>query len=172
MRPMRSNPHSLSSHPASTSSLMAEQRVTRAIQESHRSEQAGGAPANSTGARRLECKWQAPACDSGLTTRDAPEPETPFFGLFLFSLLSSATCALSDHLPMNVRGRLVSARERVGGHIPQAQQHAHMRHAIARASTNAPGTAARALHAENDALDRTGRKRARLAEDELDRTSV
>ena len=116
MQPMRSNPHSLSSHPASTSSLMAEQRVARAIQESHRSEQVGGAPANSTGARRLECKWQAPACDSGLTTRDAPEPETPFFGLFWFSLLSFATCALSDHLPMNVRGRLVSARERVGGH--------------------------------------------------------
>ena len=171
---MRSNPHSLSSHPASTSSLMGDGRaagVARAIQESHRSEQVGGAPANSTGARRLECKWQAPACDSGLTTRDAPEPETPFFGLFLFSLLSSATCALSDHLPMNARGRLVSARANVWVVTYRRRSSMHtcgMRsHGQARTHPELPQgpcTPKKTLW--------IGRKRARLAEDELDRTSV
>ena len=146
-------------------------RASHSREPSKPSEQVGGAPANSTGARRLECKWQAPAWDSGLATRDAPEPETPFFGLFLFSLLSSATCALSDHLPMNVRGRLVSARANVWVVTYRRRSSMHtcgMRsHEQARTHPELPQGPCTPKKTRW-----IGRKRARLAEDELDRTSV
>ena len=63
------------------------------------------------GAAHLDCVRRMPTRTrtSGLTMSGAPEPETSFFGHFLFSLLKSATCTSSDCLPMNESGGVLIA---------------------------------------------------------------
>ena len=109
------------------SSTPAEQRIERAIEASPQSESCREGHASTSsksyqrshaltqavprGAAHLDCVRRMPTRTrkSGLTMSGAPEPETSFFGHFLFSLLKSATCTSSDCLPMNESGGVLIA---------------------------------------------------------------
>ena len=88
---------------------------------------AGGAPASPTGARQFECAWQARARTCAIPAQLARKRKTPFFGHFVFFLLNSATCASSDVLPVNVRGRVHLTHERVGGRPVTQRSSTHPR---------------------------------------------